>query len=174
MARPRWQERWDGLLLKVKEAEEASGRKEKTQKMIQMGSVVVAKIHQREGKPRGWACQNKEAGDLKASPWKWSNLNNREKNRVFRKEQSVENLLDKNQKLSHVGFIEVPEETMELKICFLKKLTEENAISLEKGHTFMFFECCKPRPWKITADVSVSTTASLVSTEKVTGPHLSF
>lgn len=54
----------------VKEAEEASGRKKKTQKMIQLGIVVVAKIHRLEGKPRGWACQNKEAGDLKASPWK--------------------------------------------------------------------------------------------------------
>lgn len=87
MSRLRWQEHWDGLLLEVKEAKEANGKK-KTQKMIQMEIVVVAKTHQRGGKPRGWARQNKEAGDLKASPWKWSDLNNREKNRVFRKEQS--------------------------------------------------------------------------------------
>lgn len=75
----------------------------------------------------------------------------------IKQSQSVENLLEKNKKLSNVSPIEVPEETMELKIFSLKKLTEENVISLEKGDTFMFFECCKLRPWKITVDVSIST-----------------
>lgn len=56
----------------------------------------------------------------------------------IKQSQSVENLLEKNKKLSNVSPIEVPEETMELKIFSLKKLTEENVISLEKGDTFVF------------------------------------
>lgn len=161
MARPRWQEHW-GRPVTWSEGNKGRIRKEgeDTKKKWARWNCGSAENPLTWGEsPGDGPCQSKEAEDLRASPLKWTNPNNREKNKVFRKEQSVEKLLDKNTKLSKVSFIKVPEETMELEIFFLKKLTEENAISLEKGHTFMLFECCKLRPWKITADVSVITTA---------------
>lgn len=66
----------------------------------------------------------------------------------IKQSQSVENLLEKNKKLSNVSSIEVPEETMELKIFSLKKLTEENVISLEKGDIFVFLSVVNSVPGK--------------------------
>lgn len=132
-----------------------AGRKEKTQKedTSQMGlEVMVKNTLLQEKSPRDRFCQNK-AVDLKASPWK----QNREENTVFKKDQSVENLLDYNKMPSNVSFIKVPEENMKLKIIFLKKLTKENAVSLGKRHKpYVFFEYCKLCTWGITADMFIS------------------